>query len=208
MQIRCSKSRKLTAFTLIEMIGVLAVIAILAALLIPKVFEAINNSRINNAAISYNTVKTALTDHYAKYGALLSSNGVALTAGTGPATNFDRVLLMESFIDKPFQVKVGDNVGTRVEIQAGLDPTTVATASNAAYDLDGTSAVPINDAGPVGASVVQAVITGATEQDAKDLNDRLDGPLLGSALATDDIKGRVKYAATTPTTIYIYLTHR
>jgi prepilin-type N-terminal cleavage/methylation domain-containing protein len=30
-----------SAFTLIEMIGVLAVIAILAAVLIPKVFEAI-----------------------------------------------------------------------------------------------------------------------------------------------------------------------
>ena len=39
------------AFTLIEMIGVLAVIAILAAVLIPKVSEAINNSLINNAAI-------------------------------------------------------------------------------------------------------------------------------------------------------------
>ncbi|PWU16866.1 MAG: hypothetical protein C5B50_12640, partial [Verrucomicrobia bacterium] len=31
------RNRKMTAFTLIEMIGVLAVIAILAALLIPKV---------------------------------------------------------------------------------------------------------------------------------------------------------------------------
>ncbi len=208
MHIRCTKIRKSSAFTLIEMIGVLAVIAILAALLIPKVFEAINNARINNASISYNTVKTALTDHYAKFGVLLSSNGVALAAGTGPATNFDRVLLMESFLDKPFQVKVGDNVGTRVEIQTGLAAGTAADASNAAYDLDGTGAVPVNDAGPAGASVVQAVITGATEQDAKDLNDRLDGPLLGSALGTADIKGRVKYAASTPTTIYIYLTHR
>src|SRR5215470_16307586 len=35
-------------FTLIEMIGVLAVIAILAALLVPKIFEAINNARVNN----------------------------------------------------------------------------------------------------------------------------------------------------------------
>jgi prepilin-type N-terminal cleavage/methylation domain-containing protein len=66
MKITLVQKRKAQAFTLIEMIGVLAVIAILAALLIPKVFEAINNSRINNAAVSYNTVKAALSDHYAK----------------------------------------------------------------------------------------------------------------------------------------------
>src|SRR6266436_5262795 len=35
------------AFTLIEMIGVLAVIAVLAALLIPKIFESINSARLN-----------------------------------------------------------------------------------------------------------------------------------------------------------------
>ena len=42
-------------FTLIEMIGVLAVIAILAAMLLPKVFSAINDSRVNNAAVSVET---------------------------------------------------------------------------------------------------------------------------------------------------------
>ena len=35
-------------FTLIEMIGVLALIAILASLLLPKIYEAINGSRISN----------------------------------------------------------------------------------------------------------------------------------------------------------------
>src|SRR5580765_4982667 len=71
--------RAARAFTLIEMIGVLAVIAILASLLIPKIFEAINNARVNNTAVSYNTVKTSLADHYAKFGSLLSSNGVVFT---------------------------------------------------------------------------------------------------------------------------------
>src|SRR5947209_11559700 len=101
-----SANRRATGFTLIEMIGVLAVIAILAALLIPKVFEAINNSRINNAAVSYNTVKTALTDHYAKFGSLVSSNGTTIIPGVGESLVFDKVLLMEGFLDKPFIVKI------------------------------------------------------------------------------------------------------
>src|SRR5436190_1160861 len=63
------------AFTLIEMIGVLAVIAILAALLIPKVFSAINDARINNACISIDTIKTAVADHYGKYGKLATVFG-------------------------------------------------------------------------------------------------------------------------------------
>ena len=43
-----------------------------------------------------------------------------------------------------------------------------------------------------------------------DLNDRLDGPALGSAVGTADIKGRVKFDAFVAgvTTVYIYLTHR
>jgi hypothetical protein len=35
-------------FSLIEMIGVLALIAIMASLLLPKIYEAINGSRISN----------------------------------------------------------------------------------------------------------------------------------------------------------------
>src|SRR5438034_4998102 len=69
MRIISQQSRKSKqGFTLIEMIGVLAVIAILAAMLIPRVFEAINSARINNGAVSCETVKTAAADHYGKYG--------------------------------------------------------------------------------------------------------------------------------------------
>src|ERR1051325_4630325 len=108
-------------FTLIEMIGVLAVIAILAALLVPKIFEAINNAKVNNAAVSCNTVKTALADHYAKFGTIpvdgSSGTPVNLTPGVGAATNYDQVLLKEGFLDKPFAVKIGDGTAnTRVEV--------------------------------------------------------------------------------------------
>src|SRR6185503_8699440 len=98
-----TRKQRNQAFTLIEMIGVLAVIAILAAVLIPKVFEAINNAKVNNAAMSINTAKTAIADHYAKFGSLASSNGVALAA---PLANFDNILVTEGFLDKPFTVKI------------------------------------------------------------------------------------------------------
>lgn len=192
------------AFTLIEMIGVLAVIAILAALLIPKIFEAINNARVNNAAVSYNTIKTAVMDHYAKHGSLLSSNGTLYpVTDTAFATNYDGVLLSEGFLDKKFQVKIGDT-NAHVSVVAGMTATDAPSGSNSAYDLDGSGAV--NDA--VGGVVIEAIITGVTENDAKDLNDRLDGVALGTPLLTSDLKGRVKYATGSPTTVHIYVTHR
>lgn len=203
MKIQINNKRK-SGFTLIEMIGVLAVIAILAALLIPKIFEAINNARINNACISINTVKTALADHYAKYGSLNSSNGVSVTA---PIANFDGILLTEGFIDKPFETKVSTT--NDVAIVQGLAPATVATGSNAAYDLDGTGTA--NDAGPATAVVVESIMQNVSANDAVEISKRLDGDNLSEPdAATADIRGRVKYAVPSGgvTTVHVYLTHR
>ena len=206
MKINSSRKSAHGAFTLIEMIGVLAVIAILASLLIPKIYEAINNSRISNAALSYNTVKTALADHFAKWGSLTSSNGTIITAGTGEATNFDKVLITEGFLDKPFQVKIGS--GSYIQVVAGSGAATVVAAANEAYDLDG-SGTAVNDA--AGSAVVEAVIPGVTGGDALALSTLLDGPTLSGADATlIDLAGRVKYAAPVGglTTVYVYITHR
>src|SRR6266487_2810379 len=98
-------------FTLIEMIGVLAVIAILAAVLVPKVFEAINNSRINNTAMTCQSVKTAIIDHYAKFGTLPVSGATTPPTVLTPAIfRYDTNLVVEGFMDKPFGVKIGDGV--------------------------------------------------------------------------------------------------
>ena len=210
INIHPAKRRQAKAFTLIEMIGVLAVIAILAALLIPKIFDAINNARVNNTAVSYNTVKAAVMDHYAKFGTLLSSNGTAMVTTDAGALTFDRTLLTEGFLDKPFQVKIGDGTAlTHIEIASGSATNIPVSGINAAYDLDGNDST-VNDASPASA-VVQAVITGVTEADARDLNDRLDGASLGGAVGAADLKGRVKYAAVPSggtTTVYVYLSHR
>ena len=194
------------AFTLIEMIGVLAVIAILAALLIPKIFEAINNARVNNALVSYNTVKTAVVDHYAKHGALdKTANGAAVPAGAAPGSGaaalpgqnyFDGMLLAEGFLDKPFVTKVGTNSFVHV-----------VSATGVTYDLAGAGGGSNDVAGST--YVVEAVIQGLPANDAKDINDRLDGgqPPFSFTLGSDNVTGRVKYS-NTATTVWIYITHR
>jgi len=224
-------NRSNKAFTLIEMIGVLAVIAILAAVLIPKVFQAINDSRVNNAAMSCQTVKTAIADHYAKGGTLPASNGIPFTAGAGMALVFDKVLVSEAFLDKPFATKIGDgtaNTTVRADLAeaATANPiaaTPVAVAAGmAAYNLDGTGTAGASYNKATGSTVVHAIISGVTLNDARDLNGRIDGlsTTLGegsgltgasaTAGAESDVSGRVKYTFTggTTATVYVYLTHR
>lgn len=193
-----------SAFTLIEMIGVLAVIAILAALLIPKIFEAINNARVNNACISINTVKTALADHYAKYGALASDSGTAITVPATGYPAFDKVLLKEGFIDKPFAVKISTVSSNTVELAIGA---TTVTGSNAGFDLDGDGT---SDIGSTNVTVVEAVIYGVSANDALELSKRLDGDSLSATnTSSDDLLGRVKYASPGANTeVHVYLTHR
>ncbi len=212
-------------FTLIEMIGVLAVIAILAAVLVPKVFQAINDSRVNNAAMACQTAKTALTDHYAKFGGL-TINGtlanpapVTIPAG-GAYNNFDTILLQEQFLDKPFTTKLGTpnngtKTGARVDLMdlTGVTAATAVDGTSATFDLDNSSA----NGGPndvIGSAVAVAVIPGVALSDARDLSLRIDGESLSTAAGTPtdpDFKGRVKYGpanANGQTEVYIYLTHR
>ena len=202
MKLNVTNNRKAGAFTLIEMIGVLAVIAILAALLIPKVFSAINDARINNACVRIDTIKTATADHYGKYGkinSLFGTNDLTL-----PISNYSTNILMpEQLIDKPFTVKIaGGDPGTNSIIEVVQGSATVGGSGG--YALDGSA----NSSTAAATAVVEAVLYNVAQQDAKDLNDRIDGPSLGAALGATDSKGRVQYAGTDPTTVYVYVAHR
>jgi prepilin-type N-terminal cleavage/methylation domain-containing protein len=194
------------AFTLIEMIGVLAVIAILAALLIPKVFSAIADAKINNAVVSTETVKTAIADHYGKYGRFDTFFGTNLL--TIPAAGYPgydtNVLLPEALIERPFTTKIGTNwtIQCRPCVAAGQ----AVTGINTAYSFGTTNA---NDA--IGQYVMEAVIQGVAEADAQGISLRVDGPpMTSSGGGSADLVGRVKYAAIAngQTDVYIYLTHR
>ena len=210
MRIISHQSRKSSqAFTLIEMIGVLAVIAILASMLIPKIFEAINSARINNTVQSYNAVKTAVMDHYGKYGAI-NVVGPAPVVGATAAqlAAYDRLILLpEALIDKAFVARVGTNwVIQATPVAAGTTAATPISGTNEAYDLDGGGTV-VNDAFPA-AYVVEAVISGVAIADAIEISERLDGDSLSSTGTADDFRGRVKYTGASVTTVHIYIAHR
>jgi prepilin-type N-terminal cleavage/methylation domain-containing protein len=200
-------------FTLIEMIGVLAVIAILSALLIPKVFESINNARVNNACVTLSTVKTAVADHFAKYGTIPLdgvANTVLVPAANGLAA-FDEVLLKEAFIDKPFAVKISADAGNDVMLFSGQAAAVDPDGLVGSFNLDGAGAAgAMNDVANANAVVVAKIID-TTAQDAFELSTRLDGPDMSNATLTGaDLEGRVIYA--TPVagkaTVLVYITHR
>ena len=172
--------RQASGFTLIEMIGVLAVIAILAALLIPKVTSAISDAKINNTLGAYEALKTAVTDHYAKYNGFQLTTGGA-TCTTNQLASYDNLLMQEGLMDKPFSSKIGTNAVLQVVAGGGN--------GGAGYKLDGTNVLTTNMTW-----VVEAVIYGVAAQDAYDVSARLDGPALTPLNPATDTQGRCAFS--------------
>jgi len=206
MKLTTASKLRRQGFTLIEMIGVLAVIAILAAVLIPKVFEAINNARVSNAAMTCQTAKTACADHYAKFGSLTSSNNTSTL--TLPYADFDKVLLAETFLDKPFAVKIGDGLDANNNVSLTAATGAGLSATGPDYDLDGDGTIDT----AATTTVVEAVISAAALEDARSLDRLIDGVSLSyTGVAVSDLRGRVKWAQQGSTGTYdirVYLTHR
>ena len=188
---RNTQARRQRGFTLIEMIGVLAIIAVLAGMLVPRVFSAINDSRINSTVMSVNGVKSAAMLYFGKYGKFAALNGAALTLATTTATNWDQtVLVSEGFLDKPFEAKMGTEASTAVEVVAAVSAATTVTETNAGFDFDGTATT--NEAGG-GSVVVQIRLPGLALDDANAINKALDGQsVVAIASGGTDTTGRVK----------------
>ena len=204
------RARGNKGFSMIEMIGVLSVIGILVALIVPKIFESLANAKINATVQNYNALKTALVDHFARYGSFTMSNGVQQVLGTGILSGYDQWLMSEGLLEKRFETKLG--AGGAVMVRPCLATNTVVDGFNQAYWLSGAGAGAFNETG-VGVVVVECVIPNCPIMDAMILDNRIDGPddnnLPDPTKA--DITGRLKYAAagtTGFTTVYLYLAHR
>jgi prepilin-type N-terminal cleavage/methylation domain-containing protein len=201
-----------SAFTLIEMIGVLAVIAILASMLIPRVFEAINSARVNSSAVACETIKTAAADHFGKYGQFdlaFGQTNIFVNNATTVAGYDTLVLMPEGLLDKPFSARIaGGDPSTNSVVQLVKAGTGSLGNAGQGYKLDGTTIATSS-----ATFVLEAVMFGVSQADAKDLNDRIDGLSLGAPAGTSDTSGRVEYNVPSagnngPVTVYVYLTHR
>ena len=206
---------------MIEMIGVLAVIAILAAMLIPRVFQAVDTARVTSTMVALETIKTAAIDHYGRQGRLDMKLGTPLTLTGGFYYGYDtNVLLPEGLLEKPFTSRLaGQKGGTdtsdptlNVVVQLATGPNANGSAG---YDLDGSAGTDRTKVATATAQyVLEAVINNCSLADAKELNDRIDGLALGAPAATPngpDTKGKVEYTVNTTDntcTVYVYLTHR
>lgn len=207
MKMRISHTQR-AGFTLVEMVGVLAVIAVLAGLLVPKIFASLNEARINDVVTGYNTIQSAATTYFSKYGRFGGVGGATYASGTTNANWDSEVLLVERLIDKRFQPRVSENALVLVSDCAGS--TTDATGSNNAYDLDGNTTFNKNDA--FGAKLVECILFDVTREDAWELSRRIDGPSLSAADRTSaqDLRGRVKYDMGTAAagTVRMYVAHK
>jgi len=152
------------AFTLIEMIGVLAIIGILASVVSPKVIEAIRDAKITSALSTARTIQSAAVNYYARYNyypvdgtKLAVSNGT--TTGwfrnygdqaqcTAAVTTFGDILLSEGLLDQ-------------MKFTVGVNSNNTLSALNTAAFTAATNAVAWN-AGPVWPTVMCINSTNAT----------------------------------------------
>jgi len=178
-------NRSNAAFTLIEMIGVLAIIAILAAILVPKIVSAISDSRFSNAVSTINSCKTATMNYFSKNLSFGINN-----------YDFDNTLIAGNFLESVQAYKLG--TGSTIEVT-----NTTGCGGGVGYKLDGTTPI-------TGTSAVEIVITNVAAADAVQLSKLIDGSTMTATSTTvADALGRVVYAAPAAgvTTVYVYLAH-
>lgn len=211
-------------FTLIEMIGVLAVIAVLVALVLPKVFDVIGDSKVNSFAAAVRTYETAVVNYYADIGSLLPLNASGVpTAETGGNSTTTIGLPARLMLDAsdalndgtgkwpkfhgPYLAKIdtvsSPGIGAAITMPA-TSPVSYGTSTsttNFGWDLnnDGKSDMATTS------SVVYLSVTDVSDSDFEKIDAILD-PGIGTSTAVRVLRGRVKYDASTDV-LLVYLAH-
>lgn len=219
------------AFTLIEMIGVLAIIAILVAAVAPRIFEAIEDSKVTSASTMAKSVQVACTKYYADMGGLLPINNLAIdplatanfvaSTGAAAAGSLGATLTYTKLVTQtggtwprfrgPYMEGFSNNdapLGTDMRLSAvavagALGAATVAT-NETNYDLSGDG---LNDL-DVPSNVISLVFNGVSDREWEKLDAIIDAAgLEGKNEAQRSAQGRVKFDAAT-LTVRIYIAHK
>ncbi|GJL54769.1 MAG: hypothetical protein NPIRA02_19010 [Nitrospirales bacterium] len=210
---------------MIEMIGVLAVIAILVALLLPKVFEIMAESKANALVAAVKTYEAAIEDYYADIGSILplDADGIPSTETSGDSVN-PLSLPARLTLERSDPLNTGTNswvkfngpylaefltnsppgFGTSITIRA-MTATTYGTATLVAdrgYDFndDGKSDLPTN------ADLVFIRLTPVERREFERVDGILDAGV-GTTVDEREKRGKVKYNETYKM-LRIYLAHK
>jgi len=224
---RLDRGKNEAGMTMIEMIGVLGVIAVLAALIIPRVFDVITESKVESLVTATQTYETAITKYYTNVGSVLPLNpsGVPAVEATGDSNvphslaarltlpSTDPLVLGTSLWPKfqgPYLERFNSNlppeVGSKMYMPA-VQPValgTPVTSSNFGWDLRGDDG---NSDLPTDAHVVFFQLEGIGQKEFLMLDKMLD-PAIGNTDALRKVRGRAKWDAGNNGTMYLYLAHR
>lgn len=225
-----TRQGRVTAFTLIEVIGVMAVIAILAAVLVPRVLGAIQRGKVSSAAQSLGGLKSAITEYLVRSNAVPSRLGYDATNAATLGGRFDADLVQAGLTDRLFAPAIGLQTNESASGFSCTAPTTSSTltallqrshvrsAPGGAASLTPVSTsisavnfdLDRNGSGDFAATrmVIYAYIPGVGIADATLLNQVLDGdtPSAGAA----ELRGRCIQSApdaNNMVTIYVHLGH-
>ena len=213
-------------FTLIEMIGVLAVVAVLAAMVLPKVFDVIAESKVNALAASVKAYETAVTKYYGDIGSVmpLNATGIPTVEATGDSATATslaaRLTLSRSdalvtaaglwpkfrgpYLEK-FDSASPAALGTAMYIPcvAAVAYGTAVTATNVGWDLKGDDG---NSDLTTGTYVVYYHLTDIGIENFERLDAIIDRDI-GTTSAMKQLRGRAKYDTATDD-LYLYIAHR
>src|SRR5258706_601039 len=132
MKARYNRSRKNPAFTLIEIIGVVAVIAILAAVLSPRVVSVIARGKVNATAQSLGSLKSATADYIGKNGTVPLRDGTGALNTAVPTGRFDADLIAGGFTEKLFACSIGNQLLDSSALTGRIHVRTLTATSAAA----------------------------------------------------------------------------
>ena len=149
--------------------------------------DASDSTQANDLATTINIVKTAVVDHYAKFGSFPTED-----------KTFEQTLVKEGMLEEA--------PSWHVRVLKALSSAENVTATNTAYNYhDG------RDNQTFGSVIIEAVIPKMTGQAARALSVLVDGEELSSPVGDADLHGRVKFAAIPAQgfgEVHVYLTHR